>query len=66
MKKNKQHSRASQKIQAPFMPPVKKSAMVAKEVEEMLRKHILALGEFLESLGFTETNAKEYVIKTAK
>ena len=48
------------------MPPVKKSAMVAKEVEEMLRKHILALGEFLESLGFTETNAKEFVIKTAK
>lgn len=50
MKKNKKHSRATQKIPAPMMPPVKRSAMVAKEVEEMLRKHILTLGEFLESL----------------
>lgn len=50
MKARKQHSRASQKIPAPFMPPVKKSQMVAKEVEEMLRKHITDLGEFLESL----------------
>lgn len=48
------------------MLAVKRSAMVAKEVEEMLRKHITDLGEFLESLGFTETNAKEFVIKTEK
>lgn len=66
MKARKQHSRASQKIPAPFMPPMKQSQIVAKEVEEMLRKHITDLGEFLESLGFTETNQSEFVIKTEK
>lgn len=48
------------------MPPMKQSQIVAKEVEEMLRKHITDLGEFLESLGFTETNSKEFVIETEK
>lgn len=62
----KTNSRNKSNIPAPFMPPMKKSQVVAKEVEDMLRKHIMDLGEFLESLGFTETNQSEFVIKTEK
>jgi len=64
MKNKKQHSRASQKIPAPFMPPMKRSAMVAKEVEKMLQDHIMNLGVFLESLGVTVDNQEEYHITT--
>ena len=61
MKQKKQ-----QKLQAPFMPPVKRSAMVAKEVERMLQNHIMALWEFMESLWVTESNQSEFVVQSAK
>lgn len=38
--------------------------MAAKEVERMLQNHMQQLGEFMQSLGVTEDNIKEFHVET--
>lgn len=46
------------------MQPKSVSNIAAKEVERMLQDHMLRLGEFLQTLGVTEDNIKEFHVET--